>query len=77
MRSQTKTGGNGNETDIKIYEEPLVASFRSLLHACDYRIYHIHSGYTAHANGRIHDIHALYVGDRDLEFRITTPDNLN
>ena len=77
MRSQTKTGGNGNETDIKIYEEPLVASFRNFLYACDYRIYHFYSGNTAYANGRIHDIHALYVGDRDLEFRITTPDYLN
>jgi hypothetical protein len=76
MRPQTKTGGNKDETDIKIYEEQMVAPFRCVLHAGDSRIHHIHGSDSAHSHGRLHGIHDLYAWDRALEFRITPPDNL-
>ena len=76
MRPQVKTGGNKDETYIKIYEEQMVAPFRSLLHAGDDRIYHIHGGDAAYSHGRLHGIHFIHAGDRALEFCITPPDNM-
>ena len=76
IRPQTKNGGNKDETDIKIYEEQMVASFHGLLYARGCRVYHIHSGNTAHAHGRLYGVHVIHAGDRALEFRITPSDNL-